>query len=530
MQHKISCNGQRYTCHNNESVLEASLRHGIKLKFSCRKGSCQVCMMQCISGKIPPHSQKELRRQYIEKNYFLPCSCYPTDNMDIAEIPLNDLYHSAIIHQKEIITDDICRLLIEPSQEIIYLPGQYINLQRLSDELTRSYSLVSHPDDYFIELHIKKMHSGILSNWIYNELTVGTEVRLQGPAGRCTYQQVTDNKSAIILAGSTTGMAPLSGILNDALRNQHQGEIYILHNGEKNADIYLHSILHKLEKQHSNIHYIATVDNHHTGEAEGDTLTSISQCSFSEELERIFSHEKNGFVYLAGSHLFVSAAGTLAKSYGIASNRIFSDSFDYTNLRKKSQQRHHNEGMWIALEQGKKLKIILDDFYQQVYQDNTLSPFFENSTEKRSSEKQYLFMRQLFTGEKVYFGDRPKNAHHWMVISDKLFDYREQLLVKCLKKHGLAEHFIQYWVELDESFRQDIVKNTPQPKIINGVALPLDGFEVLKIDEGTLCDSCNQPIEKNEMVRYHLRLGLTYCPDCIKSDTSTGEPKPELKT
>ncbi len=171
--------------------------------------------------------------------------------------------------------------------------------------------------------------------------------------------------------------------------------------------------------------------------------------------------------------------------------------------------------MWTALDEGKKLKIILDDFYHQVYQDDKLSPFFVNSTEKHSSEKQYSFMRQKFSGEKCFFGDRPKNAHHWMVISDALFDYRENLLIKCLHKYGLAEHLIQRWVALDESFRSDIVKDTPQEKIINGVAYPLDGFEVLKIDEGTLCDGCNQAIEKNEIVRYHLRLGLTYCTKCM---------------
>ena len=176
--------------------------------------------------------------------------------------------------------------------------------------------------------------------------------------------------------------------------------------------------------------------------------------------------------------------------------------------------------MWNALQQGKKLKLILDDFYQQVYQDNQLSAFFKHSTQKHSSEKQYLFMRQLFSGEKCFFGDRPKNAHHWMVITDELFDYREKLLKQCLQKHNLPEHLIQRWIKLDESFRNDIVKHSPQHKVINGITFPLDGFETLKIDEGTLCDGCNQAIEKGETVRYHLRLGLTYCTKCMNSKTT----------
>jgi len=102
------------------------------------------------------------------------------------------------------------------------------------------------------------------------------------------------------------------------------------------------------------------------------------------------------------------------------------------------------------------------------------------------------------------------------VISNELFDYREKLLSQCLKKHGLADHFIKRWVIVDNTFRKDIVKETPFPKIFNGVEMPLDGYEEIKIDEGTLCDACHNAIEKGEIVRYHLRLGLTYCPHCME--------------
>ncbi|VAW56400.1 hypothetical protein MNBD_GAMMA07-2744 [hydrothermal vent metagenome] len=287
----ISYDQQEYECRDNESIIDAALRQGIKIKFSCGKGSCHTCIMQCLKGELPPQSQKGLNDYEIYHQYFLPCCCYPVGHMKIITIP------SKITH-------------------------------------------------------------------------------------------------------SSSGNTSL--------------------------------------------------------------LTDLSST--------------------------------------------------------KNQQFALDAEMWDALNKGKKLKIILDDFYQQVYQDEKLLPFFKNTTKKHSSEKQYSFLRQKFSGEKCYFGDRPKNAHHWMVINNELFDYREDLLIKCLRKHKLPEYLVQRWVKLDETFRTDIVKSTPQPKIINGVVYPLDGLETIKIDEGTLCDSCDRPIEKNEMVRYHLRLGLTYCSNCMTSE------------
>ena len=46
-----------------------------------------------------------------------------------------------------------------------------------------------------------------------------------------------------------------------------------------------------------------------------------------------------------------------------------------------------------------------------------MKPFFHGVTQQRAADKQYAFLKQLMTGEKAYFGDRPRNAHHRMVIT-----------------------------------------------------------------------------------------------------------------
>ncbi|MEM9458612.1 MAG: hypothetical protein AAGF11_30835 [Myxococcota bacterium] len=179
--------------------------------------------------------------------------------------------------------------------------------------------------------------------------------------------------------------------------------------------------------------------------------------------------------------------------------------------------------MWAALDEGAKLTEILDDFYTRVYADPRLSPFFEGITKEWVAQKQYSFMRSKFTGEKIYFGNRPRNAHHWMVISDELFDHRESLMESCLRAAGLPEHLIMRWRALEEVFRKQIVKTKPRARKVSGVALPLEGYAYITLEVGTVCDGCHQPLEAGTTAPYHRRTGQLYCSECLTPSQTGGD-------
>ncbi len=185
--------------------------------------------------------------------------------------------------------------------------------------------------------------------------------------------------------------------------------------------------------------------------------------------------------------------------------------------KKESRVQLPDPEMWAALDEGRLLNPIFEDFYSRVFEDERLAPFFHGVTQQRAMEKQVSFMRQLFSGEKVYFGDRPRNAHHWMVISDELFDYRESLMVDCLRRHDLPEHLVQRWRDVEDSFRDDIVKDKPRNRKMGDVELPVDGYGETVLEIGSLCDGCGEEVDAGVNVRYHLRLGSIYCPSCMDS-------------
>ncbi len=170
--------------------------------------------------------------------------------------------------------------------------------------------------------------------------------------------------------------------------------------------------------------------------------------------------------------------------------------------------------MWAALDGGPKLTAILSDFYARVYEDERLAHFFEGVTRQRAIEKQYAFLCQIFSGEQLYFGERPRNAHNWMVISDELFDHREALMESCLRRHGLPDHLVVRWRAVEERFRKQIVKSQPFGKKIRGVEVPFEGYDSVELSVGAICDGCGEVLEVGTTVRYHVRTGKSFCPAC----------------
>lgn len=170
--------------------------------------------------------------------------------------------------------------------------------------------------------------------------------------------------------------------------------------------------------------------------------------------------------------------------------------------------------LWAALEDGKTVRRVLEDFYDRVYADPLLSPFFGRVTKDRVIDKQYSFMKQCVTGEKVYFGDRPRNAHHWMIISDALFDHRQSLMLQALDAQQLSADLIHRWVRIEEHFRPDMVKAEIWPRRVGDEDVFIEGFSSETLMEATVCDHCGAEIAAGTTVAYHRRLGQVSCRIC----------------
>jgi ring-1,2-phenylacetyl-CoA epoxidase subunit PaaE len=60
-----------------ESVLDASLRHGIDIRYSCKGGACSTCRAKVIDGKLDMDANFALEDYEIARGFVLTCQAFP---------------------------------------------------------------------------------------------------------------------------------------------------------------------------------------------------------------------------------------------------------------------------------------------------------------------------------------------------------------------------------------------------------------------------------------------------------------------
>lgn len=518
---KLHFGGKAYERREGESILDALMRQGQTPPYSCRQGVCLVCLVRAEGGRFPDEASDGLQPRLRDKGYVLACRAVPEGHAQIALPRDGDIFGRATVVDKTMLHPDVARLRIEPATSLYYHAGQFVNLRRPSDGLTRSYSLASVPTlDGHLELHVGRVPFGRMSGWLLDDLEAGDEVDLQGPEGRCYYRD-DDPFRPLWLVGTGTGLAPLYGIVRDAVHSGHRAPIRVLLGSRTPEEHHLCDAFGKLAGAAEQVQFTAC-----PLEGKGNVIES----AFADDVDL-----SGAQVFLCGAPSMVASARMAAIAAGASLDAIFADPFvtadvDPEVTEEPARYPPPDPEMWDAFDRGPKLRAVLEDFYAQVYADPRLSVYFAHTVIERSIGKQYEFLARVFTGKTGYFGDRPRNAHHWMVISDELFDHRAALMQRVLRKHDLPEPLVRRFAAMEETYRRFIVKSHAWPRIMRGVTYPLEGYESLTMTVGTLCDACERPIEAGEVVRVHVRLGTAFCARCYRPAPPTTAPPPPTTT
>ena len=313
--------GVDYDWREGETVLGALLRQDAPAPYSCRNGVCLTCMMQCRDGTPSAESQIGIKDTLRLDGHFLPCLCTPDGDLDCEPPNDDEIYGRAILRSVEQLSPSICRILLEPAMPLYYRAGQFINVRR-DDGMIRSYSLASVPalDDH-LELHIKRLPRGDMSNWLFDEVEAGIGLDIQGPNGVCFYVSGRP-ETPLLLIGNGSGLAPLIGIARDALASGHEGEISLYHGTRHRDGLYLDETLLAMAEEHGNFTYVPCVS--------GETGPSgrAENVAFAEH-PKLDGHR----VYLCGYPPMVNAAKKKAYLMGADLADIHADPFELRDLR-----------------------------------------------------------------------------------------------------------------------------------------------------------------------------------------------------
>lgn len=246
--------GGAYSLESGESVLACLTRNGHDIPNACRSGVCHSCMMRVTDGALPAGAQKGLKAQQQAQGYFLACCCQPDADLVVARADDAFARIPAILAGREPLNERVLRVLVEPRERVSYFAGQFMNFVR-HDGLLRSFSLASVPGvDPLLEFHVALVPGGRMSGWLHQEADLGTALELRGPLGNCFYTPGKPDQPLFLL-GTGTGLAPLYGIVRDALRQGHSAPIHLFHGGARARNLYLVETLQDLADVHPNFRY-----------------------------------------------------------------------------------------------------------------------------------------------------------------------------------------------------------------------------------------------------------------------------------
>jgi ferredoxin-NADP reductase len=163
----------------------------------------------------------------------------------------------ARLHSRRWLSPTVLQVLLAPASPFRCRAGQFLTLVLPDADLARSYSIASTAEG-LIELHVRVLPEGRMSQRLASGLVDGAGFMLAGPSGSCTYDDI-DPDRRLVLAGTGTGLAPLWAVLNDALSQGHRGEILLYHGARDEGGFYLVEALQALQALHPGFRYVPTL-------------------------------------------------------------------------------------------------------------------------------------------------------------------------------------------------------------------------------------------------------------------------------
>lgn len=318
-------NHKQFAATSETSLLDAAKAQGLVLEHSCRTGRCGACKAKVINGETQIlKAEESLDENEMNAGFILTC-CRTAVN-DI-ELDIEDLGLLASIKtqtlpckidQLNLLAPDVMQIFLRlpPTNQFNYLPGQYIDVIARSD-VRRSYSIANAlRADSKLELHVRAVTHGQMSQYWFNEAKTNDLLRLEGPHGTFCFHPKPEKNIVFLATG--TGIAPIKSILEEFSNNAElvqKKNIYIYWGGRILADLYWQPDFANL-----NIAFRPTLSRA-SNDWEG-RHGYVQDAVIADVIDL-----QDSVVYACGSDTMIHAAKKLLVAQGLKPNNFYSDAF-----------------------------------------------------------------------------------------------------------------------------------------------------------------------------------------------------------
>jgi ring-1,2-phenylacetyl-CoA epoxidase subunit PaaE len=137
----------------------------------------------------------------------------------------------------------------ELTDDYSFVPGQYLTLRTTMDgeEVRRSYSICSGPDDGELRIAVKKVDGGAFSSWAADELKAGDELDVMTPTGRFGIAHAPDQARIYVGFAAGSGITPILSIAKGALAREPQSRFFLFYGNRSTSRVLFREALEDLK-------------------------------------------------------------------------------------------------------------------------------------------------------------------------------------------------------------------------------------------------------------------------------------------
>jgi NAD(P)H-flavin reductase/ferredoxin len=289
---------RRWTVDAGSNLLDSLNQAGISVPYSCRAGSCHACLVQCIEGEPVDALPEALDAGQRQQGWRLACQCRVTQDLRVQAFDPKRDGLPARVTACDWLSPTVLRLRLEPERTLRYRTGQHLVLWTDSG-VARPYSLASLPgEEPFLEFHIDCRQPGAFTD-VARQLRISDRIGLGELRGGALQYDADWQERPLLLLAAGTGLGPLWGVLREALRQEHQGPIRLVHLARDHSEHYLRDGLAELAETHANVQLqLLTADELATGLADLRMLSRKTMALLCGSPQSVETFAKR--LYLAG--------------------------------------------------------------------------------------------------------------------------------------------------------------------------------------------------------------------------------------
>src|SRR6202008_2351090 len=137
----------------------------------------------------------------------------------------------------------------ELAEDYAFAPGQYLTLRTTMDgeEVRRSYSICSGPDDGELRIAVKRIDGGAFSSWVTAELKYGAELDVTTPAGRFGVAPAPDEARIYAGFAAGSGITPILSIVKGVLASEPKSRFFLFYGNRSSTSVMFLEALEELK-------------------------------------------------------------------------------------------------------------------------------------------------------------------------------------------------------------------------------------------------------------------------------------------